>query len=710
MATALSSPAAPEWLNLPKNLPAGALLRLLTPPKGIPAGAMLRELPANGGQRSAKTTGKVLSHPAGKVTAIDEETGLPIVRRDAGHTPDLGTYADLYVPKNSRAGRGEKPSGTTAEAAQRPVEQGSNDAAAIRNSAKLQQPVLEAMAGAVVSAVPGAKLEGSRVKSAESQQTKTERGKPPETNIDNLGARISANSRSALERLREHIETRLPVERKEKIDSNGLNMDQYAVRTGGAGAANQVSEIQVGTKAQVEALKQTEPLYEKQKKAEARGDTAEASRLSAEITAVHKEATRDRFRAAAAHKNEVKTHKNETKPPAGETKYKFGNTQANIPDGSDAAEALDTFRDKIPDEHLAGDGKDVGDVGNHVTVRYGIRGDNTDGIRKFIEAQKTFTARLGKTDVFSPTPYSNGAAVVHAQVQSPELERMNDGIQKHGDFEPSSFDSYKPHATIAYIDPQRAEEYKGRGEMEGSEFPVDTISIIDRNGGQTDVRMKGGSDALQEPGASDARRNQGSVSFGSGASQIALKPGEVVKFADGRAGVVRYFNPANGQPARARVRLADGKIANNVRPEELTRVTVPEVDSESSWYGSDLDGTLAEYHGFEGLEKIGDPIGVDNPDSALSTVKRWIAEGKDVRILSAKISDDPKGEGRSAIEAWTQQFIGKALPVTDRKDAKMVKLLDDRAVQAQENTGKLIGGLKALRDAGAAHRQGEKGR
>ena len=169
-----------------------------------------------------------------------------------------------------------------------------------------------------------------------------------------------------------------------------------------------------------------------------------------------------------------------------------------------------------------------------------------------------------------------------------------------------------------------------------------------------------------------------------------------MRLKDGRAGVVKYFNPTNGQPARARVRGADNKIIQNVRPEEMTLVTAPPVDPESGWYGCDLDGTLAEYHGFEGLDKIGAPVGVDSPDSALNTVKKWIAEGRDVRILSARISHDPKGDGKAAIEAWTEQYLGRALPVTEKKDAKMITLLDDRAVQVEENTGRIVGGAKAL--------------
>jgi hypothetical protein len=40
----------------------------------------------------------------------------------------------------------------------------------------------------------------------------------------------------------------------------------------------------------------------------------------------------------------------------------------------------------------------------------------------------------------------------------------------------------------------------------------------------------------------------------------------------------------------------------------------------------------------------------------------------------------------------------------------MITLLDDRAVQVEENTGRIVGGAIALQAAGDAHRQGEKDR
>lgn len=100
------------------------------------------------------------------------------------------------------------------------------------------------------------------------------------------------------------------------------------------------------------------------------------------------------------------------------------------------------------------------------------------------------------------------------------------------------------------------------------------------------------------------------------------------------------------------------------------------------WIGVDLDGTLATYDEWRGVEHIGEPIGC-----MVLRVKHWLAQGVDVRIFTARVY----GEGRAAalphIEAWCEKHIGQVLPVTCTKDYGMVELWDDRAVQVIPNEG-----------------------
>lgn len=103
----------------------------------------------------------------------------------------------------------------------------------------------------------------------------------------------------------------------------------------------------------------------------------------------------------------------------------------------------------------------------------------------------------------------------------------------------------------------------------------------------------------------------------------------------------------------------------------------------NGWIGVDFDGTLAEYHGWAGPTDLGPPI-----PKMVERVKRWLAEGKDVRIFTARACPSPGAAAMvSAIQAWCEEHVGRALPVTCTKDFGMVELWDDRCVQVIPNTG-----------------------
>lgn len=114
----------------------------------------------------------------------------------------------------------------------------------------------------------------------------------------------------------------------------------------------------------------------------------------------------------------------------------------------------------------------------------------------------------------------------------------------------------------------------------------------------------------------------------------------------------------------------------------------------SGWIGVDFDGTLAEYHGWNG-GKLGEPI-----PAMLDRVKRWISEGREVRIVTARVgatgftsgfghidSHQFADDQRLKIAEWCRKHIGQALPITASKDFKMLELWDDRAVRVHQNSG-----------------------
>lgn len=106
-----------------------------------------------------------------------------------------------------------------------------------------------------------------------------------------------------------------------------------------------------------------------------------------------------------------------------------------------------------------------------------------------------------------------------------------------------------------------------------------------------------------------------------------------------------------------------------------------DAEKDKEWIGVDLDGTLAKYEQWEGPSAIGNPI-----DKMVKRVKRWIAEGKTVKIFTARMAGDD-GTARRAIRKWCKDHIGQELEVTNRKDPHCVQIWDDRAVSVEKNTG-----------------------
>lgn len=106
--------------------------------------------------------------------------------------------------------------------------------------------------------------------------------------------------------------------------------------------------------------------------------------------------------------------------------------------------------------------------------------------------------------------------------------------------------------------------------------------------------------------------------------------------------------------------------------------------SISGWIGVDLDGTLAYYDGWKGIEHIGEPV-----PAMMDRVRYWIENGTEVRIFTARVSSNDPDVVRY-IHEWCRKHGLPELQVTCKKDFAMVQLYDDRCVQVEMNTGRLV--------------------
>jgi hypothetical protein len=113
--------------------------------------------------------------------------------------------------------------------------------------------------------------------------------------------------------------------------------------------------------------------------------------------------------------------------------------------------------------------------------------------------------------------------------------------------------------------------------------------------------------------------------------------------------------------------------------------------NDEEWIGFDLDGTLAKYNGWKGIDNIGEPV---ESQVLIAKLLHWL--GKKIKILTARVAPrDGKNDSAKAkeyVEEWCRKHLGFVPEVTYIKDASMIALFDDRAVSVEQNTGKILGG------------------
>lgn len=143
------------------------------------------------------------------------------------------------------------------------------------------------------------------------------------------------------------------------------------------------------------------------------------------------------------------------------------------------------------------------------------------------------------------------------------------------------------------------------------------------------------------------------------------------------------------------------------------------------WYGFDLDGTLAVYDKWEGIDHIGEPV-----KPMVDLIKRMHAKGEIVKILTARVAPraDPEYVDRETCEPpdyvpksgyadlspgenmwvrtmylgmnqwgakefiadWCLRNLGFLPKITHEKDHLMLELYDDRVKQVIPNRGVLM--------------------
>ena len=142
-------------------------------------------------------------------------------------------------------------------------------------------------------------------------------------------------------------------------------------------------------------------------------------------------------------------------------------------------------------------------------------------------------------------------------------------------------------------------------------------------------------------------------------------------------------------------------------------------ETGKGWYGFDLDGTLAKYDKWEGIDHIGEPV-----KPMVELIRKMHDEGKVVKILTARVAprsdietrpnpyptdhavydavgrgnedryrdiyQAPKWTAREFVSDWCLKNLGFCPEITHEKDHLMLELYDDRVKQVVPNEGLLV--------------------
>lgn len=108
----------------------------------------------------------------------------------------------------------------------------------------------------------------------------------------------------------------------------------------------------------------------------------------------------------------------------------------------------------------------------------------------------------------------------------------------------------------------------------------------------------------------------------------------------------------------------------------------PIESGKKGWIGIDLDGTLAHYDGWQGIEHIGEPI-----LRMMTILRQHMDKGDTIKIFTARAHGV---EAIPHIRKWLIKHDLAGLEITNAKDFGMKLLYDDRCRQVIPNTGLVI--------------------
>jgi 2'-5' RNA ligase len=133
-----------------------------------------------------------------------------------------------------------------------------------------------------------------------------------------------------------------------------------------------------------------------------------------------------------------------------------------------------------PDRPYFGREEDI-----HITIIYGISSKNKiSNIRNLLKNINPFVVHLKEVSLFSNEIFD----VLKIDVDSPELHQINSILFRNLDVV-QIYPKYIPHVTIAYLNRNEGEKYRGIKDFQNEKFQVNNLVFSSKDGTKHEIKL-----------------------------------------------------------------------------------------------------------------------------------------------------------------------------------------------------------------------------
>jgi hypothetical protein len=162
--------------------------------------------------------------------------------------------------------------------------------------------------------------------------------------------------------------------------------------------------------------------------------------------------------------------------------YEYACAMFNL-NPSDSAKVLSWSKKNIPERVLFTDGEKGREDDIHVTILYGIHEDNPEDVQKIVKNFKPSPIQFGEVSKFESDKYD----VLKISVNGPILFQMNKALKRLP--YTSTFNEYKPHCTLAYVEKGSCDHLLGNKDFQGWNVTLNSVTFSPSEGNRSLIQL-----------------------------------------------------------------------------------------------------------------------------------------------------------------------------------------------------------------------------